>query len=124
MRCSCTSSYFMSDSRYDSPERVATLERIFPDLSADKPRLRRFLRAREGNIQAAAEMLRADIAWRERTAIPPPLVTFTDRLRKGKAYFHRKNKEGMPVAIITPSRHTNSEPVDENIALSLFMLEM
>lgn len=108
----------------DSAERVAQLQALFPASPLDRGRMQRFLRARGGDVQAAAAMLRADIEWRAQHQIPPPLSAFAPRLAQRKGYFIGVAKSGMPVAVVNIGRHSNTEPVDENIAFSIYMLEL
>lgn len=107
----------------DESQRLRQLQSHFPNQVLDPSRMRRFLRARNGDVRASAAMLRADIEWRETNTIPPPISHFEARLCLRKAQFIGVSKAGMPVALVHIGRHANDEPVAENIALAIFMLE-
>lgn len=94
----------------DAPERVAELAALFPDAPPDAARLRRFLRARGGNVQAAHALLKADIEWRASRPVPPPPASFAARLALRKAHFHLTDKAGMPLIVVVPGRHHSTEP--------------
>jgi hypothetical protein len=108
----------------DGPQRVAALQERFPETPMDASRLRRFLRARNGDIEAAAALLKGDIEWRTSQPVPPPPSTFAARLPLKKAYFHGTDKAGMPLIVVFPGRHRGSEPVEENLALAIYMFEL
>lgn len=108
----------------DSDEKVAELQAQFPDTPLERARLKRFLRARDGNIKAAADLLKLDIEWRASRPVPPPPPSFADRLAQRKAYFHLKSKSGMPLIVVIPGRHKNTEPVEENIAYAIYLFEL
>lgn len=76
------------------------------DPKSDRAALRRFLRARQGDVAKAAEMVREWRAWREEFRVDELRAADVAReVRSGKASWNGRDREGRPALVVLPRRH-------------------
>jgi hypothetical protein len=105
---------------WDSPEKIAELraagarEGLAYIFSSDDACLRRFLRARRGDVAKALHMLLEHQAWR-RSETPwwphrsCPLEHIAEDWRAGKAYIHGEDGTGSTLAFVQAALHDKNE---------------
>ena len=109
-----------SEGLWDSPDKVAELrtagsrEGLAYIFSSDDACLRRFLRARRGDVAKALHMLLEHQKWR-RSETPwwphrsCPLEHIAADWRAGKAYIHGQDKAGSTLAFVQAALHDKNE---------------
>ncbi|CAE7556036.1 unnamed protein product [Symbiodinium sp. KB8] len=115
------------------PESEAIDPALWPSWAAserwDAYDLRRFLIARQGDVQKAARMLTRHVQWRVESCpwfpeSKPPLTPLAKPLATGKVYRHGWDKVGRPVVYVHGSRHIVSDTSpEESEALVTFAIE-
>ncbi|XP_051147959.1 uncharacterized protein LOC127263066 isoform X1 [Andrographis paniculata] len=79
----------------------------FQDQEMDDSTLRRFLRARDLDVNKASEMLIKYITWRK-TFVPKGYISTSEvpnQIAQNKMFMQGKDKQGRPVAVLFGSRH-------------------
>ncbi|XP_051135203.1 uncharacterized protein LOC127254240 [Andrographis paniculata] len=102
-----------------------TLEKQDPSAKdLDDSTLRRFLRARDLNVDKAATMLLKYLTWR-RTFMPKGFITTSEiynEISQNKMFMQGKDKQGRPIAVVFGSRHFQGD-TDEFKRFLAFVLD-
>jgi len=102
---------------------------VAPRLLEDRRLLRRFLRARRGDVEAAAAMLRAHSAWRAEKCggwwpeANVPVAKVRAQLASGKAYCHGADRKGRPAAWVRVRLHDAKAPREEVFLMTMFLID-
>jgi hypothetical protein len=102
---------------------------VAPRLLEDRRLLRRFLRARRGDVEAAAAMLRAHSAWRAEKCggwwpeANVPVARVRAQLASGKAYCHGADRKGRPAAWVRVRLHDAKAPREEVFLMTTFLID-
>eukprot|EP00904_Undaria_pinnatifida_P011952 jgi/Undpi1/7888/HiC_scaffold_24.g10360.m1 len=95
-------------------------------LPLDDACLARYLRARSGNVEKAATMLSATLAWRKEFGLPEVLKDEVDVIAKenstGKVYVSGFDRQGRPIVVMRP-RKENTHDHDGNIKHIVYQME-
>ncbi|KAI3455207.1 hypothetical protein Pfo_011870 [Paulownia fortunei] len=105
----------------------ATVERKDPpSKDIDDLTLRRFLRARDFDVEKASSMLMKYLAWR-RTFVPKGTISESEipnQIAQNKMFMQGRDKQGRPIAVVFGSRHFPSKGgVDEFRRFLVFALD-
>ena len=102
---------------------VALLGAEYPDVSPLQRK--RFLDARDGDVDAAREMLAGAVAWREEHGIAELGVEsegMHEQLLPGKAFLHRYDNEGRPVIVVRMRSHVKGKGNPDDAVLHIILM--
>jgi len=105
--------------------RLNDFARVHPKVELDEAICRRFLRARKGDMDAAANGIRKYVEWRE-TAKPGDLTAEDVKVEMatGKGYFHGQDRCGRSIVWAFARLHDKRTRVaDETMNLILYNME-